>query len=197
MTDIRLKGVIMSLMRSENNANIVREIPEHIKELITLDFLKEFRNQISRIYGYSIGDFTENSIPYDVSTTGWATAFGKTCINTNSKKLYNYIKTLEWYDYENFNDELVEILIESGLILGDLSIIIKNQLGIEEDELIECSLCGKFYIKAMVVALSNEFEIYRCLHCHDMEKISDENEDGDMTNYHKNCINEIKNYKWF
>ena len=184
----------MSSVRSEDNANIVREIPENIKTLITLDFLKEFRNQLSRIYGYSIGTFAEDSIPYDVSTTGWSTAFGKTCINTNNKKLYNYRETLEWYDYENFNDELVEILIESGLILGDLSKVIENQLGIKEDDLIECSICGKFYIKDMVAVLSEEHEIYRCLHCNDIENTSNENEDE--TDYHRNCIEEIKNHDW-
>jgi len=183
----------MSSVRNEDNAYIIREIPERIKELITLNFLKEFRNQLFRIYGYSIGTFAEDSIPMDVSTNGWSVAFSKTCINTNSKELYNYRKTLEWYDYENFNDELVEILIENSLILGDLSKVIESQLGIKESELRECFECGELYIDNMVIKLTDEeYTHYICLHCNDIKNTSDKNED--VTDYYKNCIDEINNY---
>ena len=52
-------------------------MPEDIKNLITDDFLKEFRNQLFRIHEYySLDVFAEEGIPINTSTAGWYAAFG-------------------------------------------------------------------------------------------------------------------------
>jgi len=189
----------MPLVGSGDNVHIEYQIPDNIKELITYDFLKELRNQLFRIHEYwSIDTFAENGIPMNTSTGGWHASLGKACITTNSKGLYNYQKNLEWYDSDIFDGELAEMLIENHLILGDLSKVIEQQLGIKESELRECCKCGKLYTLEMVIELSAETEEemgeYKCLCCNDIENTKDGNKNA--TDYYRSCLDEVRNYKW-
>ena len=185
----------MPIVGNGDDVHIEYEIPKHIKELITLEFLKELRNQLFRIHGYSIDTFAEDSILFSPSTGGWCTSFSKACISTNSKELHNYWDSLEWYDSDIFDDELSNMLVENGLILGHLSEIIESQLGIKESELRECFICGKLHTVDMVIeAKEDDWDTYRCLHCNDIKNTSDGNENS--TNYYRSCLDEIKNYKW-
>lgn len=192
----------MPIVGEKDNVHIEYEIPEDIKRLITYDFLKEFRNQLIRIHNYwSIDTFAEDGIPMNTSTGGWATALGKACIITNNKELYGYWRKLPWYDSDQFDGELAEMLIERHLILGDLSKVIEQQLGIKEDDLRCCCDCGKIYTSDMVVILTDD-EVekkylssnYRCLCCNDIKNTADGNIQS--TQYYGDCIMEIKNYKW-
>lgn len=190
----------MPILGEGNDVYIEYNIPESIKELITYNFLKEFRNQLIRIHHYcSIASFAENGIPMNTGTSGWVTAFGKACIITNNKELYNYWRTLPWYDSDIFDSNLAEMLIEKHLILGDLSKVIEQQLGIKEDELRGCCDCGKLYTPDMVIELSekeaeDEISMYRCLYCNDIKNTSDENKN--TTEYYRNCIKEIEEFNW-
>jgi len=190
----------MPIVGSGNSVHIEYNIPEEIKNLITYDFLKEFRNQLIRIHEYwSIDTFAENGIPMNTSTGGWHASLGKACIITNNKDLYNYQKHLEWYDSDIFDGELAEMLIENHLILGDLSKVIEQQLGIKEEELKCCCRCGKLYTLEMVIELSEEeteeeMSGYKCLCCNDIEDTQDGNKNA--TDYYRNCLKEIENYEW-
>jgi len=190
----------MPIVGSGNSVHIEYNIPEEIKNLITYDFLKEFRNQLIRIHEYwSIDTFAENGIPMNTSTGGWHASLGKACIITNNKDLYNYQKHLEWYDSDIFDGELAEMLIENHLILGDLSKVIEQQLGIKEEELKCCCRCGKLYTLEMVIELSEEeaeeeMSKYKCLCCYDIENTKDGNKNA--TDYYRNCLKEIEDYKW-
>lgn len=190
----------MPIVGDKDGVHIECEIPENIKQIITYDFLKEFRNQLIRIHEYwSIDTFAEEGIPTNTGTGGWFAAFGKACIITNNKELFNYYKTLEWYDSDLFDSELAEMLIENHLILDDLSKIFKEQLGLDYEDIRCCCDCGKLYTKEMVIELSNEeaeneVSKYRCLFCNDKKNTNDENKHS--TQYYRDCIKEIDNYEW-
>lgn len=174
-------------------------MPEDIKNLITDDFLKEFRNQLFRIHEhYSLETFAEDGIPMNTSTSGWFAAFGKACLLTNKEVLLNYWRTLPWYDSDIFDGELADMLIERGFILGDLSKVIEQQLGINPDDLRVCNDCGKLYTKDMVIEITDVdedelFSRYRCLYCQDVKETKDENRNA--SDYYRSILKELDEYK--
>lgn len=190
----------MPIVGRGDDVHIEYQIPENIKQTITYDFLKEFRNQLIRIHEYwSIDTFAEEGIPTNTGTGGWFTAFGKACIITNNKELFNYYRTLEWYDSDLFDSELAEMLIEDHLILDDLTKVFKEQLGLEYEDIRYCCDCGKLYTKEMVIELSDgeaedEVSKYRCLFCDDLKHTEDGNTHS--TQYYRECIKEIDEFKW-
>lgn len=190
----------MPILGNGDDVYIEYQIPKNIKQLITYEFLKEFRNQLIRIHQYwSIDTFAENGIPMNTSTGGWYAALGKACIITGNEELYNYHRTLPWYDSDIFDGELAEMLIEKHLILDDLSKVIEQQLGIKDDELRYCCDCGKLYTPDMVMELSekeaeDEISMYRCLCCNDIKNTKDGNKNA--TDYYRSCLKEIDNYNW-
>ena len=190
----------MPIIEKDNEVYIEYSIPENIKKLITYDFLKEFRNQLIRIHNYwSIDTFAEDGAIMNTGTSGWFAAFGKACILVNNKELYNYWKSLPWYDSDLFDDELAEMLIENHLMLGDLSKVIEEQLGIKEDELRYCCDCDKLYTNGMVIKLPEDrwdssVSYYRCLHCEDLNNTSSGNKNA--TSYYIKCLEEVRAYNW-
>ena len=189
--------VEMPIKNEGENVYIGYKIPENIKELITDEFLKEFRNRLFRICGYSLEDFAETGISMCTSTSGWYVAFWKACKLTNNSQLLNYYNTLDWYDSDLFDDELAHMLIEKKLILGDLSEIIEEKLGIKEEDLRVCNDCRKYFSKDMVVKINEDeeedgiwFSKYRCLHCQDVKDTKDKNKNA--TDYYRNILSEIE-----
>ena len=177
-------------------------MPEDIKNLITDDFLKECRNQLFRIHEhYSLDIFAEEGIPINTSTAGWYAAFGKACLLTHKEGLFNYWRTLPWFDSDIFDGELAGILIKRGFILGYLSDVIYKQLGIKEDDLRICNDCGKVYSKDMVIEIDSTEEDeddliskYRCLYCQDKRNTKD-TDNWNTTDYYKNILEELDEYK--
>lgn len=186
----------MPIVKTGNNVRIEYSIPEHIKTLITDDFLKEFRNQLFRIHeNYSLDTFAENGIPVNTSTSGWFAAFGKACLLTKNEELFNYRRTLPWYDSDIFDGDLAEMLIDRKFILGDLSKIIEEKLGIKEDDLAVCNDCGKIFTKDMVVEIDEKLLIsnYRCLYCCDLKETKNGNRQS--TEYYRNVLKELEKYQ--
>ena len=104
-----------------DNVYVEYFIPEKYKKMCTKDFLEEFRNQLIRIdQYYSLDTFADEGIPINTSTCGWAVALFKACINTNKEELWNYWRTLPWYDSDIFDGELADLLIENNIILDDI-----------------------------------------------------------------------------
>lgn len=102
----------MPIVRSVDGVHIEYTIPSNIKNLITDDFLNEFLYQLIRITGISSYDFADEGIEYLSGTCGWDAAFGKACINTENKKLFDYRNSLEWYDSDIFDSEIICVLID-------------------------------------------------------------------------------------
>ena len=190
----------MPIVGEGNDVHVEYTMPESIKDLITYDFLKEFRNQLFRIHEhYSLETFADFGIPLNTSTAGWYAALGKACLLTHNEELFNYWRALAWYDSDIFDGELAEMLINNRLILGDSAEIIVKQLGINPDDIVYCYDCCKLYTRDMVVALAVDDEDYcpddgyiqyRCLHCQDAKDGS-----GNATNYYKDILAELDEYK--
>lgn len=188
----------MPLVRENDNVRVKYTIPENIKTLITDDFLKEFRNQLFRIHEYySLDTFAESGIPINTSTSGWFAALGKACLLTNKNELFDYWRSLPWYDSDIFDGELANMLIEKRFILGNLSDVIKKELGIGLHELRECNDCGRLYTKDMVIEIDdvdeNElFSKYRCQYCQDVKNTADGNKNA--TDYYRSVLDELDEY---
>ena len=176
----------------EGEAFAVYTIPEHIQKLITDDFLRELRNQLFRLHPhYSLETFAEWGIPESTSTFGWTTAFGKACLMTHNEAILDYWRALDWYDSDIFDDLLAQMLIDRHFILGDVSKIIEEKLGIPEKDLKVCCDCGKLYTKDMMVKLTRREKKeamgdYRCLFCQD--KITGEK-------YYEKVEKELREYE--
>lgn len=189
----------MSIVGSGKNLRIEYQMPEDIKCFITDDFLREFRNQLFRLHEhYSLDLFAEYGIPANTSTNGWETAFGKACLMTHNEELYDYWRSLPWYDSDIFDGELADMLVDRHFILGDLSKIIEEKLGVKEDDLRYCNDCGKLYAKEMVVEITDENEEsllsrYRCLYCQDMKDTK--NADVKISDYYRKTAEELFEYK--
>lgn len=190
----------MSIVKDGDGVCIEYKIPQDIKKLITDDFLKEFRNQLFRIHEYySLETFAEYGIPMNTSTSGWFAALGKACLLTHREELFDYRRSLPWYDSDVFDSELAEMLIERGFILGDLYKIIEEQLGIKSEDLRYCNNCGKIYSKDMVVEIEEDDDDnfltsgYRCLCCQDIKETKDGNKNA--TDYYRSILKELDEYK--
>lgn len=170
--------------------NIEYEIPADIKKLITDDFLKEFVVQLTRIYGWSIDSFADDSIVYVGGTGGWYAAFGKACIETKNRKLFDYYIKLEWYDSDIFDSEIIDILIKKKIILGYKTDVLNRELGIDFDDCELCSCCGKLVRKEMLILDDEE---YICMYCHD--KMNSKDTENNTTDYYRETSEEVDEWR--
>lgn len=175
------------------------KIPEQIIGLITDDFLKEFRNQLFRIHEhYSLDTFADFGIPTNTSTGGWYAAFGKACLLTGKEELFDYWRSLTWYDSDIFDGELADMLVQKKLILDDSDQVLAKLLNINQDDVVYCCNCGKFYVKDMVIEIDEADEdfllgSYRCFYCHDLKETADGNKNS--TEYYRGVLKELDQYK--
>lgn len=175
------------------------KIPEHIMTLITYDFLKEFRNQLFRIHEhYSLDTFADFGIPSNTSTGGWYAAFGKACLLTHKEELFDYWRSLAWYDSDIFDGELADMLVQNKLILEDSDKVLAKLLNINQDDVVYCCNCGKLYVKDMVIEIDETDEDfllggYRCFYCHDLKETADGNKNS--TEYYRGVLKELDQYK--
>ena len=191
----------MSIVGSGDGIHVEYNIPNEIKVLITDEFLKEFRNQLFRIHEYySLDTFADEGIPINTSTAGWYAALGKACLETNNLELFDYWRSLEWYDSDIFDGELADMLVDRKFILPSIDEIIYEKLGIKSDDLRVCGECGKLYTKDMVIDMGEDSEFtqssysqYLCLHCHD--KLISLNKKGNTTDYYLSVLKELDAYK--
>lgn len=188
----------MPIVGGGNDVHVEYAMPENIRNLITYDFLKEFRNQLFRIHEhYSLETFADFGIPINTSTSGWYAALGKTCLLTHKEEVFDYWRELPWYDSDIFDGELAEMLIDNKLILDDCGKVLGQLLNIDQDDIVYCSCCGKLYTKDMVVVSTEYYEDiddswteYKCFYCQDSN-----NGDGNVTGYYKDILAELDEYK--
>ncbi len=185
----------MPIVGEDSNVYIEYTMPKYIRELITDDFLKAFRNQLFRILKYcSLDSFADEGIPLDTPTSGWVAAFGKACLLTNKEQLLDYWRALPWYDIDIFAGELADMLVERRFILGDSGKVIGNLLNINPDEIVRCCDCGRYYTKDMTtVFMEDDLTQYRCLFCQDVKDTIDGNKDA--TDYYRSVLKELDEYK--
>lgn len=180
----------MPIVRSVDGVHIEYTIPSNIKNLITDDFLNEFLYQLIRITGISPYDFADDGIVYLLGIGGWDTAFGKACINTENKKLFDYRNSLEWYDSDIFDSEIICVLIDREFILGYKTDIIKKELDVEYEDVDVCDKCGKLMKRDLLIKNGEE---YICPHCKDVDN-GDTYGNGASDYYREICI-EVDEYR--
>lgn len=191
----------MPIVGEGNDVHVEYTIPEHIRNLVTDDFLKEFRNQLFRIHDYySLDLYADHGILMNTSTAGWFAAFGKACLVTHKEEILDYWRTLPWYDSDIFDGELADMLVERKFILDDSSKVIGQSLSINPDDIVECCDCGKVYTKEMVSVLTEDDEDYeedwtqyRCFYCQDVKNLKEGNPHA--TDYYRNILKELDEYK--
>lgn len=179
----------MPIVKSKNGVHIEYTIPIDIKNLISDGFLNEFLYQLIRITGISPYDFADEGIEYLSGTCGWDAAFGKACINTENKKLFDYRNSLEWYDSDIFDSEIIGVLIEKEFILGYKTDIIKRELDVEFEDVDVCDKCGKLMRRDLLIKNGEE---YICPHCKDVDN-GDTYGNGTSDYYREICI-EVDEY---
>lgn len=188
----------MPLVGEGKDVHVEYHMPENTKKLVTDEFLKEFRDQLFRIHGYyKLDVFAEYSVPVNTGTGGYSAAFFKACMLTESEELYNYSRTLPWYDADLFDGEITDMLIEKHFILGYFADIIEQQLGIKYEDIVTCCDYNRLCTKDMVVELYDagdleEHERYRCLYCNDLKNSKDQSLKS--TDYYRECLKKQDEY---
>lgn len=92
------------------------KIPEEILAKIPDNFWEVFARELYNVFGNDIfnkyEDIDARQIDFLTSTTGWAKAFMKTCKQFGLIDILEYYANLEWYDSDQFDDDIYEILEE-------------------------------------------------------------------------------------
>jgi hypothetical protein len=146
-----------------DSLTIKYSIPQEYLNIINLEFLSAFREELYKMNYVSLGSFYDDSLSHVESTSGWSVAFKLACINTNKENLYKYWQTLPWYDSDLFDYELSKLLIQNKLIIGgSLEDVIAEKLGIEVKDIFPCLECGKYYFKKDMIA---DDDYYKCIYC--------------------------------
>lgn len=93
----------MPIVDSDNGLEVVYSIPDNIKYLLSENFINEFRlNIINRF-----GDDPEEWI-YFCGTVNWDNCFKLAANQCGISQVYDYYWTLEWFDRDLFDEELLE-----------------------------------------------------------------------------------------
>lgn len=93
------------------------EIPEEYKVLLTKEILEQFARNLLSVFPQCDDVHT---LFFLESTKGWVDAFSR-AINTQAsnaryRELLNYYLGLEWYDFDMFNDKVLNLAIDNGII---------------------------------------------------------------------------------
>lgn len=145
-----------------------------VMEVISSDeFLKEFRKQLFRLFGYSLNTFAGDELIYLSGTTGWHTAFGAACMAVGHRDAFDYYEELSWDRSDHFDAIICDLLSDRGYMLDSIQDLIVNTLNIPAEDLRVCNDCDGIFTKDMGVEISeeNEGEIlisnFRCNKCQD------------------------------
>lgn len=122
-------------------------IPQEIRDLMDLKFQNQFLEEMHMIFGIAIDMFSWNELFNYENTSGWSEAFLNTCRKTNKKEIIDYYRTLGWEQGDIFDDNLLDILIDSKLVLPGLyDDEVNRQLGIPLEKFDNCIHCGDYYL---------------------------------------------------
>lgn len=95
------------------------DIPEEYKTLLTKEILEQFARNLLAVFPQCDDAYT---LFFLESTKGWVDAFSRAvnvhASNNKYRELLDYYFELEWYDFDMFNDELLDLMIEFGILPG-------------------------------------------------------------------------------
>jgi len=141
-------------------------MPEEWLSKIDLEFLTAFRDELFKMNYISLDGCYCDTLAHLESTTGYHVAFKLACVKSNKLDLYQYSKTLPWYDSDIFDGKLSQLLIKNKLIIdGYIEDIIGEKLGIDPSEIEMCMKCGKYFFKKDMIPDKDAEDFYYCIHC--------------------------------
>lgn len=184
-------------MAENKNRKIVyfsHYIPDSMDRLIDDEFLKTFRNQLYRINHYHLDTFAEESLA-KIHSISWKVAIYKACKLTDKKELLDFWKILQDDTVDVFDDILADLLVKKHFILGNVSDVIKQQLGVSEQDLQKCNYCQKYYTKDMMIQFKDirtDESDYVCFYCNDRSRTKDKSRQ--MTDYYRDCLRSMSEY---
>lgn len=93
------------------------EIPEKYKALLTREFLLKFAESMLTFFPDANTSYMWFWLE---STSGWVEAFTRTAKahkpHDKYQELLDYYLGLEWYDFDMFNDEVLDLAVMSGVV---------------------------------------------------------------------------------
>ena len=141
-------------------------MPEEWLKEIDLEFLTAFRDELFKMKYITLDGCYYDTLAHTESTAGHHVAFKLACVKSNKLDLYQYSKTLPWYDSDIFDGKLSGLLIENKFIIdGCFEDIIGEKLGIDPNDIELCMKCGKYFFKKDMVADIDAEDFYYCIHC--------------------------------
>lgn len=90
-------------------------IPQEIKEKFTKEFIADFLNELVIIFDDKPINYIDETFAF-TGTVGWDMAFMIACKKHGSSEVIEYYHDLEWYESDMFDDELISLMLDYGLI---------------------------------------------------------------------------------
>jgi hypothetical protein len=171
------------------------KMPRHIRKLIDKQFCVAFRDELCKIFNFSLEDFEADTLFNVEITGGWTTAFGLACIkcgmkNSDMKKLYEYYDSLNCDDSDFFASDVDKIMVKNKMFLkGSIDDLISKELKLDHSEFDQCRVCGKRFL---TINMTEEYDgeidwlSYICDKCNSPE------DDQNANEYYKEGIEIIK-----
>lgn len=91
------------------------KMPNEIKNKFTKEMLLDFRNKRNEIFDRE-DHMSNTSWTWEEGTGGWSMAFEYMCKKYGLNDILDYIGNLKWYDYDSFNSQLSDIMVEYGIV---------------------------------------------------------------------------------
>lgn len=109
-------------MPINDDLTITYNIPKEYKEIITNELLLKFKNELHTTFANRLIENPTyyNWYSYFTETCGFCEAFYYACRLLQKEDLLNYYEKLSCYDNDLFDDQLMLLMVEKGIIkLGE------------------------------------------------------------------------------
>jgi hypothetical protein len=173
------------------NGYVVYSIPDNIKQMIDKNLLSAMRNELYWVSNLSLSDYAYESAATNSGTAGWNVALALACLKTNKREVYEYYRTLPWYDSDTFDGQFEQMLITEGLVRPGYEIDhVCEELKLSVDDVGCCEHCGKVFFKEQLiksyVSHNPDWDVYLCQQC-DI-KTNHKDESTSANNYYLNGL---------
>lgn len=140
-------------------------IPKEIYDSIPNEFWNNFRYELYMICGLSLCEESSFTSLYNGGTGGWTVAIYNACKKSNCMSLFDYYRSLEWYDSDIFDGIIADELIKRNLVKTYSLLDMAGETVFDESKIIFCVKCDKpFVIDEMVQDKELDF-VYYCNKC--------------------------------
>lgn len=105
----------MPIVGEGENVYVEYHIPKDIKDRIPSYFYQALAGELFSVFGWRLGiqmftdkEYGNGYYNLDSGSGGWYVAFEETCRKLDMQWLFDYWKSLEWYDSDIFDGEIEE-----------------------------------------------------------------------------------------